>query len=219
MEEPQQSRDTQAKDSRKLTKAEIARTELFNKITADLESRGYRRENITVSSAKANLLGMVAGGVPVIPFFFAYFIINRTLNTDIDTIWVYLMLPIFVASIIIHELLHGTGWILFTKGKFKSIAFGVVWQALMPYCTCKEPLRKGHYITGLVLPFIILGVIPCIISCVIGSIALLFFGGMMIVCAGGDLLIFFLIMKSKLKGDVLFLDHPTDVGLAAFVKA
>ena len=39
-----------------------------------------------------------------------------------------------------------------------------------------------------------------------------------VICAGGDLLIFFLIMKSKLKGDVLFLDHPTDVGLAAFVK-
>ena len=133
-------------------------------------------------------------------------------------IWIYLSIPILIASIIIHELLHGTDWIIFTKGKFKSIAFGVVWQALMPYCTCKEPLRKGHYIVGLVLPFIILGIIPCIIACAIGSIALLLFGCMMIVCAGGDLLILVLILKTGLKGDVLFLDHPTDVGLAAFVK-
>ena len=88
----------------------------------------------------------------------------------------------------------------------------------MPYCTCKEPLRKGQYITGLLLPFIILGVIPGIFSCIFASFPLFIYSVMMMICAGGDILIFFLIMKSKLKGDVLFLDHPTDVGLAAFVK-
>ena len=41
--ENKQSTDTQAKDTRKLTKDEIKRTELFNKTTEDLGSQGYRR--------------------------------------------------------------------------------------------------------------------------------------------------------------------------------
>lgn len=216
--ENKQSTDTQAKDTRKLTKDEIKRTELFNKTTEDLGSQGYRRENITVSSGKANLFGILAGAVPANVLAVAFYISTNTIYGDIDNLWMFLAIPIFLASIIIHELLHGTGWILFTKGKFKSIAFGVVWKALMPYCTCKEPLRKGQYITGLLLPFIILGVIPGIFSCIFASFPLFIYSVMMMICAGGDLLIFFLIMKSKLKGDVLFLDHPTDVGLAAFVK-
>lgn len=208
----------QEQGGRKLTKAEAARKELFIKLSADLEKQGYRRENLTVSAVKANLLGIVAGLIPGIPFAVIYLIVTRGVITEVSEIWYMLFFPVFIVSIIVHELLHGVGWSVFAEGHFKSIAFGVIWQMLTPYCTCKVPLRKGHYITGLLLPAVILGIVPCVLACIFCSIELLFFGGLMLICAGGDLLIFVLILRTKLKGDVLFLDHPTDIGLAAFVR-
>ena len=68
------------------------------------------------------------------------------------------------------------------------------------------------------MPCIVLGIIPAVLACFFADTFLLAFGFVMTVCAGGDLMIFLMILKSKLKGDVLFLDHPTDVGLAAFVR-
>ena len=216
--EEKSTNGSQKNSGRKLTKAEIARKELFDRLTADLEGQGYIRKNITVSSLKANLLGFVAGFVPTVPFGIVFILLTRGEYTGIGHIWYMLFFPIFIASVLIHEGLHGTGWAIFAKGHFKSIAFGVVWQALMPYCTCKDPLRKGQYIVGLLLPCIVLGIIPSVLACIFGSAALLAFGTLMTVCAGGDILVLVLILKARLNGDVLLLDHPTDVGLVAFVR-
>lgn len=210
--------DQKAQSGRTLSKAEKERSEIFAKVTLDLESRGYSKKDLTVSTVKANVLGTLAGVIVASPIA-AVFLITGGIQTFSDSpVALMIMFPAFVLSIVVHELLHGTGWALFAKNGFKNIAFGVVWSALMPYCTCKVPLRKGPYILGLVLPLIILGIIPGILACVFGSYALLIYGLLMTVCAGGDLLVLFLIIRSHLKGDVLFLDHPTDVGLVGFVK-
>ena len=208
----------QEQGGRRLSRAEVARKESFIKLSAELEKQGYRRENLTFSAVKANLLGIVAGLIPGVPFAVVYLIVTHGVIAEVHQIWYMLFLPVFLASVVIHELLHGAGWSIFAEGHFKSIAFGVIWQMLTPYCTCKVPLRKGHYITGLLLPAVILGIIPCILACIFGSIELLFFGGLMLICAGCDLLIFVLILRTKLNGDVLFLDHPTDIGLVAFFR-
>ena len=209
---------TQEKQTRRLSKAEVERAERFAKMSSEFEARGYRIENLTVSSGKANLLGTLYGFIAAQPFVAAYFLTGSWKGYE-PSRYAFLIVSLgVIVSIIVHELLHGTGWSLFTKDHFKSIAFGVVWEALMPYCTCREPLKKGQYIVGLVLPCIVLGVVPCIIACFIGSGILLGYGALMIVCAGGDLLVFTLILKLKVKGELLFLDHPTDVGLVAFVK-
>lgn len=203
---------------RKLTKAEIERTERFKKIAEEFEAKGYKRVDLTVTAAKANVFGTLTGIGVATPFGLAFMLTGNLDYHSTSPLVFFLCVLAFVVSIVVHELLHGTGWALFAKNKFKSIAFGVVWQQLMPYCTCKEPLKKGPYIVGLVLPLIILGIIPSIVACILGSYLLILYGMLMIICAGGDLLILFLILKTKLKGDVLFLDHPTDVGLISFVK-
>ena len=203
---------------RKLTKAESIRMKQFALTSADLEEKGYKLTNLTVSAAKANVLGIVAGCVLALPFVLAFHFMIGLNNHEVKPLYLILCPVAMIVSIVVHELLHGAGWILFTKGKFKSIAFGVVWEALMPYCTCKEALRKGQYLTGLVLPLLILGIIPSALALVFGSFYLLIYGAVMIICAGGDICILFLILTTKLKGDVLFVDHPSEIGLAALVK-
>lgn len=203
---------------RKLTKAESIRIKQFALTAADLEEKGYKLHNLTVSTVKANVLGIVAGCVLALPFVLAFHFTTGLNNHIIKPVYLILCPLAMIVSIVVHELLHGAGWLPFTKGKFKSIAFGVIWEALMPYCTCKEALRKGQYLVGLVMPLLILGIIPSAVALVIGSFYLLVYGVVMIICAGGDILILFLILKTKLKGDVLFVDHPSEVGLAAFVK-
>ena len=210
--------DEQKNKERKLSKAEIERTERFAKLSSELEEQGYKKQNLTVSATAANVAGLGLGFLLAIPVIAAYYFMGKWNGYEPSKIALFLSIPAFILSIIIHELLHGSGWIMFTKGKLKSIAFGVVWEALMPYCTCKEALRKGQYIIGLMLPCIVLGYIPGIISCFNGNGVLLGYSVLMIVSAGGDLMVMLLILKSKLKGDVLFVDHPTEIGLAAFVK-
>jgi len=210
--------EDQEKQERKLSKAEIERTERFAKLSSELEGQGYEKRNLTVSTAAANIAGIGLGFLFALPVIAVYFILGKWNGYEPTAAGFLIAAPSFILSIVVHELLHGSGWILFTKGKFKSIAFGVVWEALMPYCTCKEALRKSQYIFGLLLPCIVLGYIPGMIACISGNGILLGYSVLMIVSAGGDLMVMLLILKSKLKGDVLFVDHPTEIGLAAFVK-
>lgn len=203
---------------RRLSKAEIERTEAFKMTSSDLESNGYVLKDLTATAVQANVLGIVMGGALSAPFIAVFFITGKWNGEFYSALQYAIVLVCSFVSIIIHELIHGTSWAIFLKDHFKNIAFGVAWEALMPYCTCKVPMRRGPYVFGLLMPCITLGVVPGIVSIVIGSSVLLFYSAIMIVSAGGDLLIFMLVIRSKLKGDVLFLDHPTEVGLVAFVK-
>ena len=68
------------------------------------------------------------------------------------------------------------------------------------------------------MPCLVLGVIPCVISWFNHNVLFLLMGVFMIMGAGGDLLICKMILDKKTKRPALYLDHPTDVGLAMFVK-
>ena len=57
---------------RKLTKAESIRIKQFALTAADLEEKGYKLHNLTVSTVKANVLGIVAGCVLALPFVLAF---------------------------------------------------------------------------------------------------------------------------------------------------
>ncbi|MGQ0828185.1 MAG: DUF3267 domain-containing protein [Bacteroidota bacterium] len=119
-------------------------------------------------------------------------------------------------GIVLHELIHGIVWSRFTKDGFRSIKFGVLWKMLTPYCHCKEPLKVSQYITGVIMPAIILGVVPAIISIVIGNIGLLVFGIFFTMVAVGDFLIINLLRKEN--KDSLVLDHPSEAGFFIYRK-
>ena len=120
--------------------------------------------------------------------------------------------------VVMHELIHGITWGLCAKNGFKTIEFGVIWEYLTPYCTCSEPLRKGQMVLGALMPTILLGVVPGIIACIIGSTDLVYMAGAMMLGGGADLMIVGKILRHKTGKTALFHDHPYKVGTIVFEK-
>lgn len=207
-------------EQRQLTEDEQKRSELFREVSEKLTAEGYEVTQLTTTAVVGNVVGTLIGFVFAVPFVALYVILNGWFGSDIGhPIWMIVAFVAFLVCIVVHELIHGGTWMIFTKGKKKSIAFGFILKTLTPYCSCKEPLKAGHYVAGLIMPCIILGVIPSVIATIIVNPILLLFGAVMIICAGGDLMILCLIIAKKPRHkEVLFLDHPTDIGLMCFMR-
>jgi hypothetical protein len=120
------------------------------------------------------------------------------------------MLIILVAGIVLHELIHGLIFLIFSKKGLKSITFGIMWSYLAPYCHCKEPLPVRPYIIGALMPAFVLGFVPAGIGILTGNLLLLFFGMIFAVASGGDYLIVWL-LRGQPK-DTLVMDHESKVG-------
>ena len=207
-------------EERKLTAAEQRRLENFEKIAKELEAQGYEKKNLTTTAALANTLGFGYGIILAVLFGVPYVIggFNKTGVAE-TPVWGILTMVLFLVSIVIHELIHGITWSIGMKGGFHNVEFGFIVQYLTPYCTCKVPMKKARYILGSLMPCIVLGIVPCILSYLTGSAYLLAFGVLMIISAGGDLLVTQMILTNKAKGkEQLYFDHPTEIGLALFEK-
>lgn len=196
------------------------RMDEYTRIREELLAEGYTEHNAVISIVKANVMAILTA-LPFAVLFVVLFVIlapyesgswsNSILKNEL------ILLAAIVVSIPVHELLHGAGWLCFCKNGRKSINFGVIWKNLTPYCHCSETLKISQYYVGLVIPFFVLGVIPCVISVINGSILLLLFGIFGIVGAGGDTTIGCLIFRYIGK-NALLLDHPSECGCAVFVK-
>ena len=122
----------------------------------------------------------------------------------------WLILVIIILGAVLHELIHGLFWSFFLKKGFKAIKFGVMWKLLTPYCHSKEPMKMKHYRLGAIMPCIILGLIPAIISLFIGHPGVLAFGMFFTLAAGGDLLMLWLLRHEN--KNVFVQDHPDKIG-------
>ena len=209
-------------ENRKLTKGEEKRQAAFEERAAKLAAEGYRQTELVASSGKANIVGPLYGLILSVPFIVLFFVVNRSgaaFRSFSFSFTNYLLFILaMLAAIPVHELIHGLTFCVFTEGKFKSLAFGFNRQALAPYCNCSEALTKGQYLTGLLMPCLLLGVIPCIAAIAAQSFWLLLFGVVMNLSAGGDLLITTLLVPHKPAGAALYIDHPTKIGLTCFEK-
>ena len=207
-----------------LTPAELKRKENFDKIRADLEERGYKCTELLINLVFANVFSFILF-VPVAFISVLLFVFVNRSKDIIDTIlgtsplWYFVLVIALIALIVIHELVHGATWALFTSDGFKSIEFGFIKKYLTPYCTCKVALPKKAYILGALMPLILLGIIPLIISIATGSFGLMWIAIIMVVSAAGDILIVGKILAYKTDAsDVLYFDHPTDAGGIIFEK-
>ena len=175
-----------------------------------LTQQGYTEENATMSVQKIYLMMLV---VPAPIIFIFWNIYAYVWNVKWGAI-PFQILTAHLISVPVHEFLHGLGWSLFCKNGFKSIRFGMIWEHLMPYCNCKEPLKFHQYLIGTLLPLTMLGLLPSIIGIIFGNYNIFLFGILGIIAAGGDMAICLGINKYK---KALFLDHPTECGYIAFL--
>jgi hypothetical protein len=206
---------------RKLTAKEQRRLEIFEEHCERLIQQGYKKTQLTISIIKANIIVLLLA-IPVTAIGVLLFLwknpaslLRPTAQTGI------LFLVLFVALIVVHELIHGLTWSLFTEHHFKDVEFGMMKDTLTPYCACMTPLSRGHYIWGALMPCVILGVIPTILGILLGSSLLFWIGIVMFLSAGGDLMIVAKVLAFKPQSEskeILVYDHPTEAGSVIFEK-
>ena len=176
----------------------------------DTEIKGRR---VTIDIVKANVFGLAVLVVSAIVFLVPFFFIWRGSPVE-RMMGTYVGLLIFsvgvLVGIVVHELIHGLTWACFAKSGWKSISFGVMWKMLTPYCHCSEPMSIHHYMWGAMMPCVILGVIPAVLSLFVGNLLLLAFGVIFIAGAAGD--IWMTLLLTKEKPNSLVLDHPSEAG-------
>lgn len=184
---------------------------------------GYKiRGELTLDTGKANIYALVFILPVIFVFGIPYFLlwikeINsenaidllKKLNNMIRGQGLWYLLA-FIAGIVLHELIHGITMSLFCKKGFHSIKFGFMWQYLTPYVHCKEPLIKKHYITGALMPSIVLGIIPAVAGILFRNPGWLLFGMIFTYASGGDFLIVWLLRHQP--KNTLVLDHEAKVG-------
>lgn len=188
----------------------------FKKMSEHLTKNGFKEKDVTLTSKKATVLGLLYSLPFVIAFGLIYrlILINRASLVEIGGMKYYLTVCVVViGSIIFHELLHGVGWSLSSGKGWNVIRFNI--SALMPSCACKVSLKKQQYLIGVLSPLCVLGILSIVFLFVYpGTISML---TMIVnfVAAGADLVIAANVLREK---DVLIADHPTEAGYVAFYK-
>ena len=119
---------------KKLTEAEQKRAEQFARISEEMTQQGYTRHDLTIGIGKANLFAVLLLIPLAVIGYGLYFLVHRSL--DFSSSHFLLMLVAFLVLIVVHELIHGVCWSIFTPHHFRDVEFGVMRSSLTPYCTC-----------------------------------------------------------------------------------
>jgi hypothetical protein len=188
----------------------------------------FNKEEFTFSSRKATLealMLMVPIGIGIAtPYYLLWknsftadkvreFIIQNPLWIKYGT---FIGLAVIIIGIVAHEIIHGVTWALFAKRGWQSIHFGIFWRSVTPYCHCSEILSVNHYMTGALMPALILSIFPSIISYITGNVFLFCFGFFFTLAAAGDFMIIKLLSEED--SDTLVMDHPEKVGYSIYRK-
>ena len=188
------------------------------------EPENFQKVKLTIDLTKANVYGIL-GLFPIlllygVPFYLIWgdrfkgedsFRMFPETDSLMSGILVLLgFVAVVAGGIVVHELIHGLTWSLFTKRGFKSIRFGILKEMLTPYCHCEEPLKVRQYVLGAAMPAVILGFIPALVSLFTGNSSILLFGIFFTMAAIGDFMIIWLLRKESSNSFVL--DHPSEAG-------
>lgn len=207
------------KDNRKLSESEQKRKKLYEEKKKELLAQGYEEKDLTIGVVYANIMAFVLG-LPIIILLLILFIYKN--QSGIYTFSIYgpvVFLIIFAVLVVVHELIHGLFWAIYAKNHLKSIEFGFMISSLTPYCCCKDMLTKPQYIVGGIMPTVLLGIVPAVISIFTGSLFWFIMGELMILAGGGDLTILLKLLRYKSKKEeILYMNHPYECGLVVFER-
>ena len=208
-----------AGNERKLTPAEERRQQKLNEVTQRLEEEGYTRNDLTIDLAKANVIISFAS-VPVFVLgIFLYYRLCGVQGFGMGVKGLIIYAIGYIVLIVAHELVHGLTWSFFSPNHWKDIDFGFIVKTMNPYCTCGEPLEKGQYILGAMMPLLVTGIIPTVIAFLIGSFPFLLVGLSLIIGAGGDIMLVLKLLRFRTYAkEILIYDHPTEAGSIMFTR-
>ena len=205
---------------RKLTEAEQKRLEMFMETEEKLIGEGYTENLLTVDLTKANILSVAVLFLTAAAFTFIFILINgKEPFAQMRRLLSPALIAAFLVLTVVHELIHGLTWTVCSKGTFADIAFGIDMKHLAPYCCCRVPLSKKSHLTGTLMPLILLGIVPFVISLITASVSLLAISVLMTDAATGDIMIALKVARYRMKGEeLLVIDHPVEAGCAVFER-
>jgi hypothetical protein len=168
----------------------------------------------TMSPARANALAFALAPLVLALFYLPHFYfwggasLGRVFGTLVSP-----FLGILAVSIVIHEALHGLGFVLGGRVARRDLRFGV--KGVSVYAHCTVPIAVSAYRFATVLPGVVLGLVPGLAGIALGNAWLTVFGSLMCIAALGDVLILWL-LRSVPK-DALVEDHPTAPGCRVLI--
>ncbi len=146
--------------------------------------------------------------LPFVVFAAVNLALKRPLLLTGKVYWDIIMTFAMLAALLcIHEFLHALGAIMTGGATFKDIKFGIHLKQMMLYCHIGKPLKAGAYKFAIILPLIVTGIIPLVISAIWGNIFLVVLFCFMVSGGAGDVIMF--ISLAGAGKDTLVLDHPS----------
>lgn len=166
------------------------------------------RRDLSISMARANVIVLFTS-IPVALLQFLIFVLLHGAD-NLAATWGSILVIAVLLGIVVHELIHGISWVIFGNKPFSAIKFGFQWKTITPYAHLREPVEVNAYRIGGFMPGFALGIVPYILSLVLGDGNLFWFSLVHTAAAGGDWLILWLIRD--VKSGTLVEDHPSNAG-------
>ena len=171
----------------------------------------------TVSIPLANVLAGAIALVVSIPMAVLY---GRVTQESILTVldgdpgWGTITVVIggILAGTYVHELIHATSFRRIGRASKAAVGIGIHWKVLTPYAWCKDPIAAGAYRWVAVLPGILLGIVPFVVSLIVVNAWLAAWGVFFTLAASADFLVLWLIRD--VEPATWIIDHPSRCGCA-----
>jgi hypothetical protein len=179
---------------------------------------GLERQDRSILLLHANLIVLFLS-LPLAAALYLLFLLLRSpgaRSPELDANGVLLFGLLFVAGIIVHEVLHAAGWIVFGKLPISRVGFGFKLSTLTPYAHLREAVRARTYRIGILLPLLVLGVPPYVLGIFLDRQLIMIYGLFFVLAAGGDLLVLWLLRG--ISADAWVEDHPTKAGCWVYTR-
>lgn len=169
-----------------------------------------KKRDMIINMQKANIFAFLLMIAIAIPSVILWLLLWGRPERDGHPLAMITFALVLCLGIVVHELIHGLTWAHYVKDGWKSISFGIMWKALAPYCHCNVPMPLKPYVTGALMPLVVLGIIPWILGFCLGMGYVVAFGAVFIASAAGDIMVVWILRHEK--SNCLVLDHPSEAG-------
>ncbi|ANU14627.1 hypothetical protein B481_1748 [Planococcus halocryophilus Or1] len=143
----------------------------------------------------------------LIVFAVFYHLFNEPLSFGFSLIGISLFVTGYLVLIVLHELFHLIGFVLFGKVPISSLNYGVNLQLGIAYATTNKPIQNHAMRKALLLPFWTTAFIPTVLGFWFDSQVLVFLGAMLTAGAFGDFIMYNELRKEK--NAAWILDDPS----------
>lgn len=180
-----------------------------------MDTQNYRKIVIKPDFKKVAIIAIVAAFAVLIIGVMVQILIWQITYFSIDFVIIIIFLAVYIAGLILHELIHALAMILISGASFSDINFGFNKRYLSPYTHCKKIIPVRGFRIGLLLPVLITGILPLIIGIATNILLLTLIGGLLTAGGIGDIIGFCYLVK--LPGNALVYDYRYELGCEVYL--